>query len=144
MKKITLILTLLLYAGLSNSFAGSLAIHNMTPCTFTLTGGLGTITDGSTGMVYGFNFGPVTLPPGPTNFSNVSLLPGFNTIAPPATQSSGCVYHTRMIGPGPVDFFVNQQTPFMSTNNPSCNGGNNYVMSWNLSGNGCDVAILIF
>ncbi len=145
MKKIFVALALLLSVGITKTFAGYLNIINMTPCTLSITGGLGRITDPNTGNIYGFNFGPVTLPPGSTNFANVSLLPGFTTSAPTAVQNLGCVYHVRMQGPGPIDFFIGvAQSSFTVTNSPACNGGNSYMATWNLSGNGCDAVILIF
>ncbi len=144
MKKATLLLLFLLCAGISKTFAGYLNIINMTPCSYTLTSGFGRITDPVTGVVYPFTFGPVTINPGPNNFSNVTLLPGFSTTAPAVLQASGCVYHNRLLGPGFQDFMLGyQNSSFTSTNNPPCNNGINYMATWNLSGNGCDAVILI-
>lgn len=144
MKKISLLLALFVCLGLGKTFAGSFNIINMTGCTFTITTGFGSIT-GPSSTVYPFSFGPVTINPGPNPFANPTLLPGFTSPAPAGLQASGCVNHTRMMGPGGVSFPLGAAYPsYTSTNNPACYNGNNYVMNWTTGSNGCDVVSLIF
>lgn len=145
MKKTSLLFALLVGMGMGKAFAGVFNMVNLTGCSFTITTGFGDITDPVTGTVYPFTFGPMTLVPGSNNFANPTLLPGFSTAAPASLQASGCVNHTRMMGPGPVSFVFGAAYPsYTSTNNPGCYGGNNYTMSWNTGSNGCDVVNVIF
>ena len=145
MKKTSLWFALIACMGLGKTFAGVFNIVNVTGCSFTITTGFGSITDPVSGTVYPFTFGPLTIVPGPNNYANPALLPGLSTAAPASLLASGCVNHTRMMGPGPVSFVFGAAYPsYTSTNNPSCYSGNNYTMNWNTGSNGCDVVSLIF
>lgn len=148
MKKTSIFLALFLLAGLGKSFAGYLKIINMTPCSFQFYSGYGTVTDPSTTppTVYGFSFGPMTVGSMATvNYANPTLIPGYSGPAAPL-GATGCAEVVKVNGPG-TGFPIGKTPPinsYSSTNNPSCNGGNNYTMGWNPSSSGCDAVILIF
>ncbi|PSK88168.1 hypothetical protein [Taibaiella chishuiensis] len=149
MKKISLLLGLFLCLGFSKVFAGSFTIMNATPCPFEFYSGVGTIVDPATGATYYFSFGPILNPGSTSNpFANPSLLPGFSSNAPASVQASGCVTAIKAIGPGATSIYLTNSTPFTSftsTNNPACNtNSNNYIASWNVGGNSCDVVVFIF
>ncbi len=147
MKKISLIFMLLVPMGISKTFAGSLNIINLTPCTFEFYTGKGHIVDAGTGALLDvFSFGPITAGPGTNSFPNPTLLPGFSSNAPANLQPSGCVVAIKATGPGGTFIYLDaaaSNSTFNSTNNPACNNGGNYVITWNTGGNGCDVGILI-
>ena len=145
MKKISLLFALLTCMSIGKTFAGYFRIMNLTGCSFEFYSGLGTVTDPVTGTLYGFQFGPITANTGTTDFANPSLLPGLYTNAPANLLASGCVDGIKVYAPGGVAFHLVNTSPYNSypsTNNPACNGGNNYMASWNA--NGCDVIIYIF
>ncbi len=146
MKKISLLFLLFLCVTIGKTFAGSFTIMNLTPCTFEFYSGLGHIVDPVTGATYYFGFDPITANTGTNTYQNPTLLPGFNTNAPANLQASGCVEAIKVIGPAGTSIFLTGTAPFnsfISTNNPACNNGNNYAITWTTGGNGCDVAILI-
>ncbi|PSK90758.1 hypothetical protein [Taibaiella chishuiensis] len=145
MKKISLFFALFLVLGLGKSFAGYLNVINMTNCPFQFYSGIGSIVSGST--TYQFTFGTVNINPGSNFFANPTLLTGFATNAPASAQASGCVEITKVNGPGGAAFPIGKMAPYTtyaSTNNPTCNAGNNYTMTWNTGSNNCDAVILIF
>ncbi|PSK93311.1 hypothetical protein [Taibaiella chishuiensis] len=147
MKKILSVLALLLSTGIANTFAGTFNIMNITPCPFQSPGGRGVITDPATGTPYVFSFGPMTINAGSNAFANPTLLPGFSTTAPAGLQTSGCVTSVYLVGPAMPSIFMTNTAPsntYTSTNNPACNGGNNYTINWNTGGNNCDVVLFIF
>ena len=147
MKKVSLFLSLFVLLGIGKASAGYLNVINMIPCQFTFYSGIGTITDPVTSIVYDFSFGPQLINPGSNNFANPTLLAGFSTLAPASAQALGCVQITKVTGPGGVAFPIGKTSPYTmytSSNSPTCNGGNNYTMSWNTASNNCDAVILIF
>lgn len=144
MRKISLFFALFILLGLSKSFAGSLNFINLTPCSFDFYSGVGSITNSS--GTFSFSFGPFTINPGNTPYPSVTSLPGFNSYGVPATGAV-CAEITKVIGPGSASFPIGKVAPYnnyTSTNNPTCNSGNNYTMTWNIGSNGCDAVILIF
>ncbi len=144
-------LALFLLAGLGKTFAGYLQFINLTGCSFDFYGGYGTISDPSTTppTIYGFNFGPMTLGPGTTMYTNPTMIPGFAGGGPASLWATGCAEVIKVIGPGSVTFPIGKTAPittFTSSNNPPCYTGpsGNYTMNWNTGSNNCDAVILIF
>ena len=145
MKRTSLILGLLIVLGLGKSFAGSINFINLTACSFNFPIGDGVITNSS--GTFTFIFGPFTINPGNTSYASVTSLPGFNSFGVAATGSV-CAEMSKVVGPGMIASFAIgrpvQYNTYTSDNNPACNGGNNYTMTWNIGSNGCDAVILVF
>lgn len=151
MKKTSLFLALFASAVLGKTYAGSFKVINMTPCDFELYSGIGSQLDPS-GASYQFTFGPINVTAnGQVTYNDLSTMPNFSTYAPNGVQQGSvlCAELTKVNGPGPgyAAFPIGKMTPYTSytsTNNPTCNGGNNYNMFWNIGSNNCDAVILIF
>ncbi len=145
MKRISLFFALFIMLGLGKSFAGSINFVNLTACSFTFPIGSGTITNGS--GTFPFIFGPFTINPGNTSYASVTSLPGFNSYGVAATGDV-CAEMSKVVEPGMIASFpigkTAQYHTYSSTNNPTCNNGVNYTMTWNIGSNGCDAVILVF